>query len=273
MLKKIDCNNKILKCREFESDLFLFNEYLNGLKNIDIYSDEKNYVCFYNELNHNIYIWSLDNIDELIITEIEEVIGEILKNNDCRIICKKGLYNLLFKSDNINFNDDYNEISYLKCEKVKKPKVCSGDIYIPSIYDVDLISHYYYERNLENNDSKSLDEVKKNVGNLIDQDNSNYSNSAIYGWKNGNNIIVSLAIYKSYFNYATINNVYTTIGNRNKGYASNLLYYITKIILSEGMIPIVSFNNEYVNIYKNIGYINCGCIINTSCTLKNVKNR
>ena len=174
-------------------------------------------------------------------------------------------------------DDDCNEIGFLICENIKKPEVCDGYVYIPNMYDMDLLSKYYYENCLESKgvNTITIDQAKLYIEKIFDKE-SLYDSTNIYGWKNNNNEIVSLAIYSSIGNCAKINNVFTPVGERRKGYASNLIYCITQEIINDDLMPIVYLSNNSncnYDLYRNVGYVKSGTLINFICSKAKVKKR
>ena len=58
-------------------------------------------------------------------------------------------------------------------------------------------------------------------------------------------------------NTAEISHAYTIPSERGKGYMPNLVYEITKLILSKGLIPVLNTDYNYLssnNAYKKVGY-------------------
>lgn len=279
----INKNSKLLSIREFENDKYLFSILFENLLNssFEVYSDEENYIICKGEQSKPIWIWTKDNLNENVLLQIQQIINNYLDGNDnVKFICKPQLY-LLLKNNNfecINVVND-NEIGFLMCNNIKRPNICDGYIYIPNFYDIDILSDYYYKNCLETKGVNTLtyDQARLYIEKII-KDGSVYSNNdnTIYGWKNFKNKIVSLAIYSSIGNCAKINNVFTPIEERRRGYASNLIYTITKEILNDDLIPIVYLNNNSncnYNLYKSIGYVKSGTLINFTYSRSKIKRK
>ena len=78
-----------------------------------------------------------------------------------------------------------------------------------------------------------------------------------------------MASYNVIDNQAKINHVYTPKEERGKGYAAKLIYHITDSILKRKLVPVLytDYNYEPSNkAYKNVGYKDCGILINFTCS-------
>ena len=271
MIKRIAKNNKIFSSIEFERDKHLFSTILNDLSSDKmLYSDEQNYIFCYHP-GFPIWIWTKSRIAYKCLQEIEALIN-LYVDDKKQIICKSDLYKILFSNNEDIICENNHKISFYECHNIIKPKICSGSIYIPTVLDIPNLIDLYYESNLEVKgfDALSREDVEKKITNLIIKNDNNYYNdtSGVYAWKD-NNKIVSFAIYSSIGDMAKIDDVFTSFQDRHKGYASNLIYCVTKEIINEGIFPIVYIsNNNGNNLYKNIGYQECGELINFTCRVK-----
>ena len=280
MIKKINNPSQILKIMKFIEDQYLFSIIIENIHNqsLIIYSDEKNYIFYKDKENYPIWIWTRNNFNLNIIPELKKLINQYLTENNNKIICKPELYKLLV-NNNIITSNNYYEMGFLKCEYLKKTKPCDGNLYIPNIYDIEILSQYYYESCQEIKEKSAITYIQaKDYINMIISENYFHSNTynTIYAWKNNSNEIVSLGIYSGMEKYAKINNVFTNKENRKHGYASNLIYSITNEIINDEMIPLVYLNkkcNECYNLYKNIGYTEAGMLINTTCSKSKIKRK
>ena len=276
MIKQIDRKNKIFYSNDFNKDKYLYSEILN--KDIQIFSDEENYILFYE--NNNIWIWTKDNnstifkwfnkINTKIINEIKEIIYQYLNfEKNCNLICKEKLYKTLLYDDNISFNlDDYIEKYFYICKDLIKQKECDGYIYIPftNIYDINIISKYYYDNCKKDKVLVNYEQIKKYIYTLITQ-------KKLYAWKNNQNEIVSLIIMSENEDYAVISNIFTPPDYRNCGYSSNLLYSISQTVINVNKQPIVLSLDQYDDFFKKVGFIKGDMLVGSSCSLENVKRR
>ena len=269
-MKRIDKNSKIFISKEFEKDKYKFHLILMNLDSpeLEMYSDEDNYLICRGSKEWPIWIWSKDNIDNDKLNEIEEALTLYLNDKDkYKFICKKELYDLLVKNDYKYLNKDYYfEMGFLTCKKTIKPRECYCTFLKGTMEDLPTLEKYFYDDHKEMNgvDSISIEEAREKAINYIKSGN-------FYVLKD-NNKIVSMAGYKLVDNQARINSVYTPIEERRKGYAANIIYLITNKIFDLGLVPLLYTDYNYIpsnNAYKSVGYEDEGILINFYCSLKN----
>ena len=82
-MKKTDEENKMFLLSEFQQEKHKFNGLIENykFKNIELYSDEKNYIIYLNNNDNQILIWSKDNLSFETISEIITGIEKIAKNS------------------------------------------------------------------------------------------------------------------------------------------------------------------------------------------------
>ena len=271
MIKKINIDNKIFTSDEFIKDKYKFNIILQNLSsdNLELYSDEENYVVCRGRKDLPTWIWTRDGFDRSLLPEIQYLINlyltDVEKN---KFISKRELYDLLMKDGFDKLNDDYFEMGILICEKVKQPKKCDGYITIPSIDDIPILGNYFYNDCIEMHgvDQITLDQAYQKMQRLCDD-------NKVYIWKNEQGKIVSMASYTTINDQAKIGHAYTPVEERNKGYAANLIYMVTKEILNDGLLPLLYTDYNYVSsnrAYINAGYSINGILNNFSCSKNKV---
>ena len=268
MYKKIEPNNKIFENPEFQKDKYKFNLIFKNLTSpdLELYSDEKNYMLCRGAKNLPTWIWTSDGFDKSKIGEIEELIRMYLTDNEKdKFTCKKELYDLLVerKFDNLN-TDDYFEMGFLICHHTKVPKICDGVLSKPTASDGEVLAKYWYDDNMEMNSATpiTMEQSKKDVETFISDDK-------FYVLRNAENKIVCMASYRITGEQAKINHVYTPTEERKKGYAANLIYLMTNEILKRGLVPLLYTDYNYIpsnKAYINAGYEDKGILINFSCS-------
>ena len=271
MYKQIDKNNKIFKCEEFQKDKYKFLlilQNLNGEK-LELYSDEENYVLCRGDIKYPTWIWTKDNIDVSLLPEIEEVINLYRLDKETRFTCKKELYDLLLKDKFDSLGDYYFEMGYLVCDKTISPKKVDGYLSKATKSDKEILSRFIYNESYEISDVKDLTlaEAKEKFDERLDL-------GTYYVWKNDNSEIVAQAFYRIVDGNAKIAGVYTLPEARGKGYAANLIYNLTNILLEEGYHVSLYTDYNYIpsnKAYKNVGYVDDDVLINFSCS--KVKNK
>lgn len=267
MIKNIKPNNKIFNSKEFQKDKYKFYIILKNLSSteLELYSDEENYIICRGSKQWPAWIWTKDNFDKSIISEIEEAIEMYLTdNNKDKFTCKKELYDLLIKRDFKYINkDDYFEMGFLICRKTKKPKECDAILSRPTEEDRKTLEKYWYDDNIEMNgiDPITKEQAKKDVDEFLKDDK-------FYVLRNKQNKIVCMANYSIIENQAKLNHAYTPPEERKKGYAANLIYLMTNELLEKGLVPILYTDYNYIpsnKAYINAGYEDTGILINFSC--------
>ena len=270
MYKKIDRNNNIFNSSEFQKDKYKFYIILKNLESpeLELYSDEENYIICRGSKKWPTWIWTKDNFDKSKINEIEELIKLFLTGNDKdKFTCKKELYDFLIEKNFPYLNkDDYFEMGFLICHQTKKPKECDGTISIATEKDLPILQQYFFDDHNEMNgvDNITFDEAKTKAQEFIDS-------KTFYVLRNKDNKIVSMAGYTTAENQAKINGVYTPKEERRKGYAANIIYLITNELLKKGLVPLLYTDYNYIpsnKAYINAGYEDTGILINFSCSKK-----
>ena len=270
MYKKIEPNNKIFLSKDFEKDKYKFNLILKNLpsETLELYSDEENYIVCRGHKRFPTWIWTKDGIDESIANEIKEVMNLYLTDNELdKFTCKKELYDMIKDYDYLN--DDYFEMGFLLCEETKKPKDCEGYLDKPNISDKETLIKYWYDDCIEMNNLEpiTIEEAEKDVDKFITSD-------TFYVWRNNNGKIVSMASYGVVDNQAKLSHVYTPIDERKKGFAANLIYEMTNLILEQKLAPLLYTDYNYIpsnRAYINAGFKDEGILINFSCSKNKIK--
>lgn len=265
MIKSIKSNNKIFKSKEFQKDKYKFFLILQNIntEQVELYSDEENYVLCRSGKEWPTWIWTKDNFDITLLPEIEETINKYLLDVDTKFTCKRELYNLL-KEDNYQYLGDYYfEMGYLVCDKTVKPKLSDGSLELATRDDIEILTKFTYDESREISDVKELtiDEAKKDVEKRLNR-------GTYYVWKNKEGKIVAQASYVVTDGNAKIAGVYTLPEERGKGYAANLIYILTNKVLSEGNHVSLYTDYKYIpsnKAYKNVGYVDKDILINFSC--------
>ena len=139
MFKRITGDNQVFNCKEFQKDKYKFNIILKNLpsQELELYSDEENYIICRGSKKWPTWIWTKDNFDKLKISEIEQLITMYLTDNEKdKFTCKKELYDLLVERGFSPLNrDDYFEMGFLICHQTIKPKECDGILSKPTESD------------------------------------------------------------------------------------------------------------------------------------------
>lgn len=87
----------------------------------------------------------------------------------------------------------------------------------------------------------------------------------LFAWRDDAGKIAALTGRGDQGKYSKITSVYTLPQHRRKGYAINLVHGVTETMLSDGLIPILYTNADYVAsnaCYRKIGYRQVGSLCN-----------
>ena len=268
MFKEIKPDNKIFSSDEFQKDKYKFYIILKNLTSseLELYSDEENYIICRGSKKLPTWIWTKDNFDKSVIEDIETLIEKYLTDRDKdKFTCKKELYDLLIDRNFKYINkDDYFEIGFLICHKTKAPKLCDGVLSRPTEEDRNILEKYWFDDNIEMNgiDPITIEQAKKDVDEFLKSDK-------FFVLRNQDNKIVCMANYAVTENQAKLGHVYTPIEERKKGYAANLIYFITNELLDKCLVPLLYTDYNYIpsnKAYINVGYEDTGILINFSCS-------
>ena len=147
MYKEIKSDNEIFNSIDFQKDKYKFNIILKNLSSLELelYSDERNYIICRGSKKYPTWIWTKDNFDKSIIEDIEELIEKYLTDNEKdKFTCKKELYDFLLNKNFKYINRDYYfEMVFLICHKMVKPKLCDGVLDKPNEKDRELLEKYW----------------------------------------------------------------------------------------------------------------------------------
>lgn len=267
-MKEITGDNAIFLSADFQNDKYKFNLILKNLSspNLELYSDEENYVFCRGNKEWPTWIWTKDNFDKNKVNEIEQTINIYLTDAESdKFICKKDLYELLKNNGFNRLNlEDYFEMGFLMCKKTKRPKFCDATISVPNKEDKNILIKYWYDDNIEMSGENSIT-MKK-----AEEDIEKFFKTGnFYILRNKENKIVCMGSYTLTEEQAKISHVYTPVEERNKGYAANLIYAMTNDLLENGFVPLLYTDYNYIpsnKAYINAGYEDEGILIKFSCS-------
>ena len=268
-MKKIDGENKVFQSLEFQKDKYKFNLISKILlsPNLELYSDEDDYIICRSDKDMPTWIWTKDYFDRSKLSEIKQLIEMFLTDNSKdRFICKKELYDLLLSEELFCLNkDDYHEMGFLLCYETKLPREEKGELCLATEEDKGTIMEYWY---LDCKETEGYTEISKEQ---VEKDVDGFLKTQKFYVLKDNGKIVCMGGYADYNGEAKINHVYTPKEERKKAYASNLIYKLTNKLLDEGLVPLLytDYSNPASNTaYKNVGYEDQGILINFSCSKK-----
>lgn len=278
MYKKIEPDNKIFESFEFQKDKYKFNIVSKILAGDEVllYSDGENYFLARNKVGMPTWIWTKDGLeDKRILEEIKEVISLYLTDLEYdQFTCKKEYYNFLMQIGYNKLNrEDYFELGFLTCNKVKSVKQTDGNMIIGTKKDGENLLNLFIQFTEFMN--KTLKSTKKaTLEELTEEMNSQIEQKRLFCWKNKEGKIVCIANFQVLGDIARIGHVFTLEEERGKGYAANLIHDLTERLLSVGLKPLLYTDYSYPasnKAYINVGYEDKGVLINFSCSREKKK--
>lgn len=275
MYKKIEPDNKIFESSEFQKDKYKFNIVSKILAGDEVllYSDGENYFLARNKAGMPTWIWTKDRLeDKQILEEIKEAIGLYLTDLEYdQFTCKKEYYDFLMQIgyDKLN-REDYFELGFLTCNKLKNVKQTDGNMELCTKEDNENLLNFFIQftefmnKTLKINKKATLEELQEEMNSQIEQER-------LFCWKNNNGKIVCIANFQVLGDTARIGHVFTLEEERGKGYAANLIHDLTQRLLTDGLKPLLYTDYNYPasnRAYINAGYEDKGILINFSCSKK-----
>ena len=264
---KIERDNKVFQTAAYLQDASKF--YIIKMNFVSdtllLYSDEESYVICRGAEGLPTWIWTADDIRPEQMAEAAETLAtKYLTPERNQLTSKKIFYEYLQNSKYpYLIPNDYFEMGTLECHRLKEPRKCDGCMEPATLDDLAILATYFY------NDCQEMNGVK-GVTMVAAQDTieKKSASGTFFVWRNEAGKIVSMADYKITESQAKIGAVYTPKEERCKGYASNLIHDITKLLLEMQLVPLLYTDYNYVasnTAYKNAGYEDTGMLITFSC--------
>ncbi|WBW94995.1 GNAT family N-acetyltransferase [Oceanirhabdus sp. W0125-5] len=204
---------------------------------------------------HPMWLWTEPKLST---TEVQDVIKEVnmlLANEESFELVATHEIIELFSKEFGGHSEEVMEMESYHCPEVLMPDSISGVMKKSSMEDVEIIAEYckgfiYWGFGKEVTRESQL----KGAESLIKSGN-------LYVLKVNGSIVSMAYIAHRAPRHARINYVYTPPKHRKNGYASELVAYLSKVILDEGLTPnlYTDLSNSTSNkVYKSVGYIECG---------------
>lgn len=226
-----------------------------------IFTDMENIIVCHSAWPWPVWIWCRDVEDENSVLEIARCIKEELPLEQGYIHnLSHGLLETLREKDEYFQNarekmgllsyrlDAINAIDY-PCDGYLS-KVKEGEI--SSLIDVWHAMHM----EMEGHDLSS-EQCRNTMQRMVMEE-------SLFAWRLENETITALTGRGDQGKYSKITSVYTLPAHRRRGYAINLVHGVTKSMLSDGYIPILYTNADYVAsnaCYQKIGYRQVGSLV------------
>ena len=228
-----------------------------------VFTDGERIIICYSCKPFPVWVWTADQATE----------DELIRISSClktEFPADEGYeYNISYKLfDKLKELDEvyrsmkvYTNLLSYKCDKVIKPnKKCDGKMRQAKQEDYELLVKYHNALCFEIHNSEfPWEESESIITNGMNE-------KALYVWENNKGEIVATLSRRKLGDTDSLSMVYTIPSERRKGYAENLVYSITKMIMEEGMLPTLYTDADYGAsnaCYKKLGYTELGSL----CTI------
>ncbi|WP_353893245.1 GNAT family N-acetyltransferase [Proteinivorax hydrogeniformans] len=220
-------------------------------------SQENDLVIAQSNIKFPMWVW-INPKAKINIPEVIKKVDEIFqKQESFNIVTTPYFMSLFFEKYKCQYKVVMEMESY-QCKEVIDPKHSQGELTLPTMDNLDIIGELYrgfiYDGFAKNVSKESQMESAKK---LIQSGN-------LYTLKVDGEVVSMANIAHRAPRHGRINNVYTPLAHRKKGYASKLVADLSKLILEEGLTPVLftDLSNPTSNkVYKDVGYTECGKVV------------
>ena len=227
----------------------------------DIFTDHENVVVCYSNPPYPVWAWCRDLEDEKMVMDIALCLKEQLPLDTVRsCIMPSALVERLKKADDY-FGDvkpGMGLLSYRLDHINAINHVCEGYMSLVKKDEIPVLIDVWHDMHME---MEGMDQSREHCAKTIDR---MVSGKNLFAWRIGNGKVVALTGRGNQGRYSKITSVYTLPEHRRKGYAINLVHGVTKMILDEGLIPILYTDAGYKasnECYQKIGYKQVGSLV------------
>ena len=232
---KVDEHSKLFLNKDFLKDKEKFSLVYKMLKSKEklFLSDEENYLLAKGTVGYPTWVWTKDNLSNDKLLEVLNLLKEnYLVEDENKFTCKKEVYEY-FKNNLDTY--DYFEMGTL-------------------------VAKYWQDNSKEMDYQEELtyEEALEEVSKWLDDD-------TYFVWRNAEGKAVTLGCYSTDNGLAKLSHVYTPPEERCKGYCRSLVYEVTKLLLEEGLTPVLYTDLHYEasnHTYKKVGYEDRGYLVN-----------
>ena len=256
---------KVLSKKPFvdaEVQFNLFYCIIEGKEVIALKTRDNNAIALQNP-GYPMWLWISELLPKSTIDNIVDSLCNQLKDSKIKGISGKPEFVKEFAKQYSKITGAINKISLsmesYECKKVVKPKKVSGKLIKAELNHLDIIAEFWVGFAF---DCFGISIVKEKqipgVKSMIQSGN-------LYLWEVEEKICGMVNIAHRSEKYARINNVYTSIEQRKKGYASAMVSVVCSMLIKEGLIPMLYAditNDDSNKVYKTIGFVEKGRIDN-----------
>ena len=225
-----------------------------------VFTDGERIIICYSNYPFPVWVWTADDVTEDELIRINSCLkAEFPVGDGYEYVILYELFDKLKELDEVyrSMKIYTNLLSY-QCEKTIKPhKKCDGKMRQAKEEDYKLLVKYHNDMAGEVHHSEFPWEESENII------TNGIAEKAIYVWENDKGEIVATVSRRKFGDTDSLSMFYTIPSERRKGYAENLVYSITEMIIEEGMLPTLYTDADYGasnSCYKKLGYIEVGSL-------------
>jgi len=247
---------------DYEVQFNLFHYIVEGKEAIALKTSDDNAIALQNP-GHAMWLWVNEELEKSRIDKIINSLCSLLKDSKLCSISGKPEFVRIFAEKYSNNIGVSNKISLsmesYKCEKVIKPENVQGKLIKAQLSNKDIVVKFWVGFVFDCFGINVIEEKQiPTVESMI-----KYGN--LYLWEVDNEICGMVNIVHQSERHARINNVYTPLKERKKGYASAMVSELCLRLIKEGLTPMLYAdikNCDSNKVYKTIGFTESGRIDN-----------
>ncbi len=271
MLRKFELNDKVLNRGEFIADEVPYNlvHRICGSAGSTCLKSSDDAMIFAQSEGHNAWLWiSKEVADNHMKALIDEIIGSLEGKTLLPGITGEPKTVELFarsysEARNIQYHTHMTMESYA-CPEAKKPSNVAGTLHQAAIRDLETVAGFFAGF------SEGAYGISVDPASQIRAAKGAIESGNLYLWfVDGSPVSMANIAHRSPRN-ARINAVYTPPDSRKRGYASAIVAELCAILESERLLPMLYAdlkNPDSNKVYQNIGFVECGQIVDLKFSL------
>ena len=238
-----------------DEDLYTFavlSRILGGVCSLTVTDQNSFIICLSNE-KYPVWVWLKRDAGEDILGECYDVIKELFPFGKHRYNATYEVADYLIdraKGEGVDLAISTNMLAY-GCDEPIEPRVTDAKLALARSEEIELATDYITEFHIEANiDLTDRARYREKAESLI-------SERHLFFMKNGRNEAVAMCSYSGIGRLATVSSVYTPKRFRRRGYAAQMVYLVTRLILESGKLASIYTDADYAAsnaCYTKIGY-------------------
>lgn len=227
----------------------------------DVFSNGTTFIVCYSNPPYPVWVWCANVQNTGDVVQIAKYLKQnYLQKGKYSFIMENSLFESLklVDSDFCSLQTQMQMLSYRLDDVKQISRPVDGTIRLAVVSDVDVLAKIYQDANLEMEGlSFFIEHCKKMVQEQIE-------NGELFVMVDQTNGIVATTFATVQGNYGKISFVYTLPTHRRKGYAINLVHFVSKHLLQQNLTPILYTDGGYVasnSCYTKIGYKQVGNLV------------